>query len=155
MHIFYFSILSTRFKASIYTGGGGGGGGGVYESIYESIFKCRVFPDFVPGIYFNIPTIYFNISLSLWRPTSKMFAHNKLEMQFLIDSKKVLAKILKTDGVISILMKSFLQVFRTEILCAIFPILFMEVFLLSIYYIQQTLSYIFHIELVSLKNIEV
>ena len=31
----------------------------------------------------------------------------------------------------------------------------MEVFLLSIHYIQQTLSYIFHIELVSLKNIEV
>jgi len=31
----------------------------------------------------------------------------------------------------------------------------MEVFLLSIHYIQQTLSYIFHIELVSLKNIEI
>ena len=54
-----------------------------------------------------------------------------------------------------ILMKSFWLVFQTEILCAIFPILFMEVFLLSIHYIQQTLSYIFHIELVSLKNIEI
>ena len=31
----------------------------------------------------------------------------------------------------------------------------MEVFLLSIHFIQQTLSYIFHIELVSLKNIEI
>ena len=31
----------------------------------------------------------------------------------------------------------------------------MEVFLLSIHYFQQTLSYIFHIELVPLKNIEV
>ena len=60
-------------------------------------------------------------------------------------------KNIETDKVISILMKSFWLVFRTEILCAIFPILFMEVFLLSIHYIQQTLSYIFHIELVSLK----
>ena len=76
------------------------------------ILKCRIFPDFDPGntlIYFNI------ISLSFWRLTSKIVAHNKLEIQFLIDSEKVHAKILKTDGVISILMKSFWLVFRTEI----------------------------------------
>lgn len=46
-------------------------------------------------IYFNIPTIYFNISLSPWRPTSNIFADNKLEMQFLIDSKKFLQKYWK------------------------------------------------------------